>query len=336
MKALVNLALKNSGNSERYQRRIQSHPLLAKHAFLPGNMSDIANDEPPWFCHGLAFKIATYPSHNRLFGRLEMLLQLPQNAVGWQHEYANWNSSNSHWAKRWDNFYHFLWLLQCHEYFFQQGPAVSFPYAKNRAKPDLLVRCEGQVDQYAECYFYSKWWSFEFFLSELLCKIDPALSIKRPYNVKMPLMSDQIFVEMLKKISNELRPEKFDRLKTAAKHSSPVKVISFDQFEIFLEGEGHYIPSDNFNGDASISWSAYLKEIFPKKENNNDLKSHRPNIVMVNSLGMDFQLSKNDSRKVVVEPINLPSSIDEIWIASCGVRQNLISTRGIKKFCSRK
>ena len=97
MKALVDRALKNSGDADRYRHRMTSNPTLAKLGCLPQRLDQISNQEPPWFCHGLAFRMATYgDDSDALFGRWETLLKLPQNAVGWQNEYAHWSNVADH------------------------------------------------------------------------------------------------------------------------------------------------------------------------------------------------------------------------------------------------
>jgi hypothetical protein len=62
-----------------------------------------------------------------IFERFETLLKLVSNSNSWHAEYKHWSNDDDHWAKKWDKFHHFLWLLQCYEYFTQRGLDVSFP-----------------------------------------------------------------------------------------------------------------------------------------------------------------------------------------------------------------
>ena len=225
MKELVDRALENSEDADRYCRRMTSNPTLAVLGCLPQNLTEISNDKSPWFCHGLAFRMAIYPdASDHLFGRWETLLNLAQNADGWQDEYAHWSNVADHWARTWDKFHHFLWLLQCYEYFSQRGLIVSFPASNNEAKPDLLIKRQGQEGLYAECFFYSKWRPREHFFEELLRRVDQNLSIKRIYNVgtapsKKPFSSDCQFIIALDRLATALTPATLAKLRVAAQQA---------------------------------------------------------------------------------------------------------------------
>lgn len=327
MKALVDQALANSGDAARYRRRMMSNPNLAVLGCLPNNLDDISNHEAPWFCHGLAFRMATYAS-DTLFDRWETLLKLAQQADGWPREYAHWSSAAYHWAKKWDKFHQFLWLLQCYEYFAECGHNVSFPApASGLAMPDLLIKRNEQGAVYAECFFYSKWWHREHFLEELLWFIDPNLSIRRTHNVSLyassnPLSakSDKQFIVSLGHLETALKQGKLAELRAAAQEASPQEVCKIGDFAILLEGTGVYQPDpNNAHGDPADSWPVFLDEIVKAKENSNNLNGSRPNLVMANALGVDFQLSLGQSASIV----DLPCSIDEVWIFACGIDKKL-------------
>jgi hypothetical protein len=327
-KELVDLALKNSGNADRYCRRLKSNPTLAELGCLPQNMTEISNLEPRWLCHGLAFRMATYSDDSDdLFDRWETLLKLAQQAEGWSDEYAHWNNVNDHWAKKWDKFHHFLWLLQCYEYFLQRGLNVSFPASNNEAKPDLLIRRLGQEVLYAECYFYSKWWHQEHFLEDLLGFVNPNLRIERKYNLSsnastnlLAAESEDQFIALLGHLATALQPDELAKLKSAAKKAWPRTVYETDAFNIILKGSGEYrSDANNAHGNPADSWPVFMKEVIEAKKQSNNLNGSHPNIVMVNGLGVDFQLSHGHAASTA----ELPSSIDEIWIAKCGIDESL-------------
>jgi hypothetical protein len=322
-KVLIERALDNSADEERYLRRIKSNPKLADLGCVPDNLNEIANNQQPWFCHGLAFRMATYSdSSDYLFERWEKLLSGAKDADGWCGEYAHWKSEQDHWAKKWDRFNQFLWILQCFEYSSGKGLDVSFPASKTEAKPDL---CVGQADGskvYVECYFYTKWWGREHLVEHLLRALDQNLTIKRTYNVSfdqhdnpMSGLNDASFVEALAILGDTLTPEKLDTLRAAARMASPQTVCDFGGFSILLEGSGQYQPSNNAHGDSSASWPIFVNEIIKAKRDSNGLGEHRPNVVMVNGLGLDFQFSFDDKHQNFV----LPASLDEIWIYKCGI-----------------
>jgi hypothetical protein len=337
MRALVDRALQKSGDAQRYNRRMMSNPTLVKLGCLPQELTEISHNEPPWFCHGLAFRMATFSDDSDyIFERLETLLELAGNAVGWQNEYANWNNLADHWAKKWDRFHQFLWLLQCYEFFFQRGLNVSFPAHTMQAKPDLLIKGDEQAELYAECFFYSKWWPREFYLEHLLRKIDENLAIKRTYNVvyepsSNPFSSDNQLTNALEQLEGVLTPERLEQLRAAAQLAQPQTVCEIGDIRILLEGEGEYQPSSNAHGDPDYSLPVYLKEIITAKKNSNNLNGSRPNMVMVNALGLDFQFSLPENPVQGAAITELPCSLDEVWISACGIDGRLETCQQVLK-----
>ncbi len=339
MKVLVDWALENSGDAVRYHRRKAANPNLAELGCLPQEFDEISNHDAPWFCHGLAFRMATYPdAKDYFFDRWEALLKLAQQANGWDAEYAKWCNPADHWAKKHNRFQQFLWLLQCYEYFSQLGHKVSFPAKGNdEAMPDLLVERLGQEEElYVECYFYSKWWPREEFLQQLLWKIDEKFWIKRKHNVVYNgsgnPFSDDHLINTLDHLVIALTQEKLSKLRANAREISPQKVCDIGEFRIELEGEGECQPDpDNAHGDAKYSWPVYLKEIIEAKENSNNLVGSRPNIVMANATGTDFQSSFPESIDQMPATPKLPSSLDEVWIAICGIDANLETCQQLLK-----
>lgn len=337
MRALVDRALKKPENVQRYSRRMNSSPTLVKLGCLPKELNEISNEETPWFCHGLAFRMAMFSDDSDyIFKRLETLLDLCGNADGWQNEYANWNNLADHWAMKWNRFHQFLWLLQCYEYFSQLGLNVSFPASHNQAKPDLLIKGVDQAELYVECFFYSKWWPREFYLEYLLRKIDENLVMKRKYNVKYdassnPFSSDNQLATTLEQLAEALSSEKLEQLRTAAQLAQPQTVCEIGGVRILLEGEGEYQPSPNAHGDPDYSLPVYLNEIITAKKNSNNLKGSRPNLVMVNALGLDFQFSLANSLANRAAFPELPCSLDEVWISACGIDGRLETSQLVLK-----
>jgi hypothetical protein len=322
-KVLIERALDNSADEERYLRRLKSNPKLADLGCVPDSLNEIANNQQPWFCHGLAFRMATYSdSSDDLFNRWEGLLAGAETAEGWTNEYVEWRQPNDHWAKRWDRFYQFLWLLQCYEYLSECGHTVSFPLSGTEPKPDLLVvRADGS-QMFVECYFYTKWWAHEHFIEDLLGAIDRNLIVKRTHNIGFtpkdnPMSGNSCdpFVKMLAELEESSTQENLDVLRAAAGYTSPQLVRNIGAFSVWIEGSGKYQPSHNAHGARSDSWPIFEKEIINAKSNSNGLRAHHPNLVMVNGLGLDFQHSFDGRNQDAV----LPPSLDEIFIFNCGI-----------------
>ena len=334
--ALIDLALRNSGDSGRYCRRMETYPNLTKLGCLPQNLTDISSPNHPWYCHSLAFRMATYPEvSDQLFSRWETWLTLAQQAEGWPNEYAHWSNANDHWAKKSDKFCHFLWLLQCFEYFSQLGLVVSFP-ASGTAMPDLFVRRPEQGGLYVECYFYSQWWHKEQLLEDLLLKVDPNISIKRVHNNVIdsssnPFNSDGSFRKLISDLAVLLTPDKLFSLKAAAELSSPQVICKVGGFEFLLSGTGEYQPSPNAHGDPAFSWPVFLKEIIKAKQGENNLSNSRPKFVMVNAFGLDFQLGFAENNTLALHITVLPDDIDELWVSVCGIDASLCTNTRIRK-----
>jgi hypothetical protein len=334
MKTIVDFALHQSADADRYLRRMTCYPTLAKLGCLPPNVTKIANDEGPWFCHGLAFRMATFSdSTDCFFDRWETLLKLAEQANGWNVEYSNWNKTKNHWALRWDKFHQFIWLLQCYEYFARRKCEVSFPVSKKKARPDLLIKRAGHEDLFAECFLYTKWWPREEYLEILLRKIDENLSIRRIYNIPRsdsdhPLSSDESLVKALRQVAENLTVEKLSELRARALQTSPQTVCEIGDFKVLLRGGGDYqADPNNAHGDPDYSWPKFVSEIIDAKKNRNNLKVCRPNLLMVNGLGLDFQFSHSKSSSLAYPTVEHLENIDEIWLSVCGIDETLESSQ---------
>ena len=332
MKSLIDLALSISANESRYQSRLASYPSLTKFGCLPEQVSDIASDEGTWFCHGLAFRMATHA--NDCFAQWEELFNKVQQADGWDKEYENWNKPSDHWAKKWDRFHRLLWMLQCYEYFTESDHKVSFPQAiKNQAMPDMLVKRSGQDALYVECKFYSKWWLQEDFVKELLHFIDPNLKIERQHNVYLSsnpfsdVQSDVQFEKTLACLAVEITLNRLADLRKLAEKKSPQPLCEIGDVKVLLEGEDEYQPGPNAHGDPAGSWPIYVDEIIRGKKGSNNLGNCRPNLVLVNGLGLDFQISFGEGFQIK-DP---QSPIDEIWISKCGIDGKLAECADVEK-----
>lgn len=135
---LLTRRLRQPAYSRRYDRRRADYPRIAE--LVPERVSDVVNDRPPWYCHGLAWRLATWESESQL-ARFDALLGLVEHASGWQREWQqNWVPQK---LANYDHFFHLLWMLQCHEHFKQVGVQVEF-LAGNEAAPDLKVTPAGR------------------------------------------------------------------------------------------------------------------------------------------------------------------------------------------------
>lgn len=295
-----------------YNKRLARYRNLS--SFLPDNFTDIIADNDPWFVHGLAFRMATFPiASESIFQRLNDLIGIAKQLDGWKNESKNTGRS---WAKNYDEFFHFLWMLQCMEYFLEDDYEVRFTVTANAEQPDLIIKPVDANQFFAECYVYSKWWFKESFFEEIIHLIHPNLRIKRTYNLKTESQGN-VFDDLLTDIGNILTLDKLDTAEKEASIKSPCLIHKSGNIRILLDGDGEYQASVNAHGDPLESIKVYLNEIVKHKEDQNALASCRPNVLMVNGLGIDYQ---NVLFSSGAEGLYLNSdSIDKVELFACGI-----------------
>lgn len=328
--SFVRQVLENSADQCRLESRRNAFPLLTKLGCVPSSLDEILFDSCPSVFHSLAYRMATY-NGDSLFHRWESLLSQASECEGWESEYSNWSSQQDHWAMKWNKFSQFLWMLQSYEYFANTGGKVSFPYSTTMAKPDIHVKCRDGSELYVECYHYTKWWGTEHLVEDLLCALDKNLRIERMHNLKYdnnPFAdtADKAVVEALAELGRHLDPITLEGLRAKAQKETPVEVCKLGDFIVLLDGPGDYRARDNANGDSNESWHVFREEILRTKAESNDLGNHKPNLLLVNCLGVDFQISLNETSEVSC----LPSTLDEVWFCTCGINDKIEKSRRLR------
>jgi hypothetical protein len=307
-----------------HERRCSLYPLL--NALVPCQVTDIVNDVPPWYCHGLALRMATFKDE-KIFQRFEELLELVEEVPGWAREKRSWKAEG---LRDYERFFSLLWMLQCAECFLKQGATVEFLVGK-QAAPDLKVTGHGGAPTmfYAECYMYSKWWFVEAFLEGLLWLLGPDLCIKRSFNLRGPnLGKTEQRAAFLDAFSSALSDEALATARSEARVRQPIVLCEQYELQLLVEGSGSYIPQQHDHGCPARSLEVFLKEIVKNKAKSNGLANAHPNLVMANGLGPDFQNALgrvNDVNldEIIIEPI------DAVLLAACGIDDALLD-------CSRK
>lgn len=168
------------------------------------------------------------------------------------------------------------------------------------------------------------------FLEEIINKIDPKLELIRVHNIRNDNISFAFSKEMRKDtlefFAQHLAPEKLNAAKAKAAEMSPYVICEKAGLKIVLEGEGEYQPDDsNAQGDPICSRKVFIKEIIRAKKDKNGLKNHRPNILMANALGLDFQtIFFNDSPdNETLSDYDDSDNVDCLLIAACGINDSL-------------
>lgn len=311
--------LKNNTYEERFIKRKQEYCYISN--YVPGDYDKIVYENHPWYCHGLAFRMATYSEDNEsLFLRLNGLLALAKNIDGWGNESKNIGKT---WSENFDEFFHFLWMLQCVEYFNDQGAKVEFLAKPGKKSPDLKIHFENCNELYVECYVYSKWWFVEEFVQDIIGLIDKNLLLERIYNIKQTTSRGSL-ESVLEKLWELTSDSELANARLIAAKKSPYILFHLDGLKLLMEGEGEYQPKpDNAHGDPAFSADVYIKEIIKHKNNENDLKNHRPNCLMVNALGIDFQMLFINNR---VNNLTYEDEvIDNLTLNACGISEKLVN-----------
>jgi hypothetical protein len=221
-------------------------------------------------------------------------------------------------------------MLQCFEFFKRRGADVQFGMDKTAA-PDLIIRLTSNacLTFYAECYVYTKWWFVESFLNDVCMCLGDDIALQRIYNVPGPsLGSVNKKTQFLDKMCEPLVDERLMKARNEAKRRYPVELVSEGDLRLVVNGnnEDHYEPQTNAHGDPAGSRDVFLREIIQAKKCSNGLATHRPNLVMVNGLGPDFQLIFTHPGSASSAPPDL-HGLDALLIAGCGIDAELTRSR---------
>lgn len=300
----------------QFKKRLQMYSEVAK--YVPANYDEIASGKAPWFCHGLAFRMATYTESGEvIFQRLNYLLLMAKELSGWNNESKN----ISNWSENYDGFFHILWMLQCVEYFVDRGDKVQFADKKGYASPDLKIITKSGDEFYVECYVYSKWWFFEELITYLLEMSDPNLYLERTHNIKVNNLNKS-FEDLLVEVWGVIEEDKLEEAREEASKKSPYVMFRKNGIQIIMKGEGEMDANpNNTQGDPGYSAGFYIDEIVRHKENKNALDENQQNCLMVNGLGVDYQHIFFSKR---VEKLTFTSlNINELKIYACGIDKKL-------------
>lgn len=304
--------------SQLYHQRRNRYPKLA--SLVPESLKDVVNDRPPWFCHGLGLRMATWDAGSEcVFARFDKLLALVQYVPGWQREWvANWEHES---LADYDKFFHLLWMLQCFEFFKKTGSQVEFLAL---AAPDLRITPIQQPDDafYVECYVYSKWWFVEVFLEdELLRLVGSDLRLRRTFNLPRQINDRCGFLDGFAAV---LTDDKLAEARSQARHRYPVLLHEKQGLTLVVKGSDvrSYVPQPNAHGDPSSSLPVFLREIVKAKKGKNGLVAHHPNLLMANGLGKDFQLALGRMNPACFTGVDL-ADLDAILVMACGIGGSL-------------
>ena len=299
-------------------RRRTEYPAIGRAFDL--NTLQKGREQPPYFCHYMAWRLGTWESED-LFARFNELLLHAESLPNWKHERPLLVSPE------FADFWSLLWQLQVAEYLATIGSEVQWA----KSGPDLSVVVDNER-WFVECFTPRKSFGLLLFLTELLERIDSA--VRSEYDLCMPLQLpfgaervdflDTVFAPFL-------NPSYITKAKTDARERYPVVLYDHpdSSLRIYVEGEGvdPYAPEviPNRTGSPEGYLKVALQEAANAKRNSNNLDRHRPNLVAVNYLlSIDFQLAESLRRTPSrLLDFEIDPAIDALAISVVGINERL-------------
>jgi hypothetical protein len=212
-------------------------------------------------------------------------------------------------------------MLQCAEDFVDKGLTVSFA-AGNRSGPDLIVNSPNNISFYVESCVYSKWWFLENFLKEIIAPFGEDLRIERRLNVPFPgfasIQEKVEFIDGFIRVVND--STRLSDGRHAARISWPIELHRDRGMRLVIESDNikTHVPYSNPHGDPSCSLKIFISEIIRAKVKSNNLLNCRPNVLMVNCLGVDIQMGYDYPVKPDLSELDF-GPIDALLVCSCGI-----------------
>lgn len=308
-------------NWMRVKKRLKKYPAI-NDAFPLEYLKSCKNKQP-YYCHYMSWRLGTWHTES-FFERLNELLELSKNLPNWSSEKPLLTSPE------FSDFWSLVWQLQVAEYLCDIGTDVKWL----KQGPDLSVSIDSEV-RYVECYSYRKSFGLLNFIGELLRNVDDSISTSYGYCMPfgLPQNSDRsLFLDhVLTKFKDpcfikESRQKALERYPVVMWKDSESK----NGLVIYMEGPDPdaYAPGivSRGVGDPQNYLEVVLKEALRNKNKSNDLKSHRPNLLVVNYLlSRDAQLatSRANALKLPIPEIQLNLNIDAFAISGLGINDQL-------------
>ena len=304
----------------RIRSRLSRYPAIARH--FPESVLKSCSDQPPYYCHYMAWCLGTwlteiYPEN------MERMLSAASLIDNWQQEFRQ-HQNSCDFSKYWS----LLWQMQVADFFKTRGARLSW----NPAGPDLSVEdLEGQF--FVECYAYQKSYPIEEFIHEVLRCVDERIRVEHRAYLPFSLPKNGTTAGFLDELFQSfLKPGSVDQaLQAAARcwpHLFPVP-SGAENFFVYIEGPSDaYQPGvlPNYTGDPPSYLQDCISKAIGNKQDKNKLATHRPNLLAVNCLLSDEFFMAEQRQKELSERIpepDLGSNLDAVLFTSTGVDKPL-------------
>lgn len=304
----------------RVERRLGRYPAIAK--TFTTEMLRKPSEQPPYYCHYLAWRLGVY-ERETVFRRLEELLYYASRLPNWKNEsrsFLNTAEIADFWA--------LVWQLQVAEHLCKIGRDVRWSQSGGQARsPDLSAVVRGK-HWYVECYVYRKSFDLLLFLAELLMNVDPQLRLRYTRCLPLSLPKGRERARFLDEVVRRVQPGVLASAKERARTEWP-QVLYRDpnsSLEVHVNGDDidAYIASDNALGPPARYLKTALREAVYSKKDSNALGDHRPNCLAVNyALSTDFQLALSLRSWGEIERPELGPNLDALAVGALGIDEQL-------------
>lgn len=318
---------------ERIDHRLNNYAAIAR-AFPKEEVLSRYANEPPYFCHYMAWRLGGWQDDS-LFERLNGLLLNAEQLPNWREESGSLISSND-----FSEFWSLIWQLQVAELFRNCYSEKEVSWVGGKG-PDLLIRHRDGSNLHVECYVYRKSFGLKTFIADVLARVDP--NIKVDYNWCLPfsLPNNEGREKYLASVLGKFTDKSFiDEARREAASNYPFIMHERDDrgIVVYMEGdnpENYSAVKTTGTGDPDEYLANALVEVVNAKQGRNGLDECRPHIVMANLLlSSDFLLALNRclQRQSAVPWPDL-GKIDNIAIGAVGIDEalspdNLLFARG--------
>lgn len=291
----------------RVQERLRRYPAIARS--FPEEMLKKHGDAPPYYCHGMAWRLGTWSTWSEnTFVRLNQLLCLGRRIPNWKNEKSLLTMPD------YGTFWSVIWQLQVAEHLCRIGTGVRWGDASGG--PDLSVEIAGKR-WFVECYSVQKSYGLLSFLEELLSKI-LNVNVQTEYQLFLPRPlprgneAGRSFDEILEPYCDRRCRDKVNRADVTI-----VFKTSDNSPWIRLTRKNEYVPNTDPSGSPRTHVAVMLAESVRKKTQANQLGRHHPNVVAVNLLLTDTQVASSLRHNVIQEmaPSLEDTTIDVLAIA---------------------
>lgn len=298
-------------NWDLVEERLRRYKNINK--YFPLNELKSCLDTSPYYCHYLSWRLGTW-ENEELFEFFDSLLFEAE-------QLSNWDRDRIYKGCEFENFWSLIWELQVAKLFsFQLKGKVEW----TKSGPDLKVDLDGNTF-FVECTVYRKSFGLEEFISELIKPIHPWLKVShRPFN-KFSLPKNNLIDLFLDELLEPVMDPIYLKEKIMESYNiSPIVLSNSKEIEnihIFIENP--HRAENNFDqpwmgtGLPEGFLDTAVREALNNKRKSNELKVHRPNLLLVNFLlGTDYQLGK--ALRNIPSP-NLGEEFDAVVLTECGI-----------------